>query len=98
MKVIDIIYDNESSPDVDELVNRIHQEVPEGVAMVMTANKDSRERSSSRRANNVIHTYAVTQLPFVVLSDYDREDGDRVYAALYSEEGPITIERIQEKL
>jgi hypothetical protein len=53
---------------------------------------------SKRSANKILNDYAVTQLPFVLLIDSELPEGRQEYAAVYSEEGPITIERINEKL
>lgn len=56
-------------------------------------NVDHRGFIAARDANKIVHDYAVTKLPFILLCDLE----DKPYAALYSEEGPITIERINAK-
>lgn len=56
-------------------------------------NVDTKAFIPKRTANKIANDYAVTQLPFVLITE-----GDNEYAAVYSEEGPITIERINNKL
>lgn len=53
---------------------------------------------SKQEATRVVNAYAVTQLPFVLLIDDTLPEDKQEYAAVYSEEGPITIDRIKEKL
>jgi hypothetical protein len=48
----------------------------------------------NRVARRIMNDYAVSELPFVLISHGDGEE----YAAVYSEEGPITLERINEKV
>ena len=55
---------------------------------------DSKLTSDKRKVNKIINEYAVTQLPFVLLHEDDKEP----FAAIYSEEGPITVDRITAKL
>ncbi len=47
-----------------------------------------------RYANKVVNDYSVTELPFVLFVDDDGKE----YAALYSEEAPLTMDRIMSKL
>lgn len=54
---------------------------------------DSRDTKTRRTAQRIVNNYAVSQFPFILLVD-----GDEEYAAIYSEEGPITVERINEKI
>lgn len=57
-------------------------------------NVDSNVYKTKRAARKMVNDYAVTAFPFVLILDED----DEAYAAIYSEDAPITIERINEKL
>lgn len=61
-------------------------------------NVDSKHFYTARDAKKVMNDYAVTKLPFVLLIDDSLPEDRQEYAAVYSEDGPITIERINEKL
>lgn len=52
------------------------------------------DNGRDKEARRIMREYAVTQLPFAIISD---EDGQE-YATVYSEEGPITLDRINEKI
>lgn len=54
--------------------------------------------TSKRAANKIVNDYAVTRLPFALLIDSELPEDQQEYAAVYSEESPITIERIQQKI
>lgn len=59
-------------------------------------NMDSSDFKTRRQASRIVNEYAVTQLPFILLFEDQRDEEG--YAAVYSEDRPITIERIQEKI
>lgn len=61
-------------------------------------NVNSKGFIAKRDAQKIVNDYAVTKLPFVLLVDDSLPEGEQEYAAVYSEEGPITIERINAKL
>lgn len=60
---------------------------------IQICNVDNTAFIPQRNAQKIMNDYAVTQLPFVLLCDEE----DKAYSAVYSEEGPITIERINQK-
>ncbi len=57
-------------------------------------NIESSDYKSRTMARKTANNYAVSQYPFILLIDEDGEE----FAALYAEDGPITAERINEKL
>lgn len=57
-------------------------------------NVESSDFKSRRGGRKIASDYAVSEFPFLLLVD---EDGQE-FAALYSEDGPITAERINDKL
>jgi hypothetical protein len=61
-------------------------------------NVDDRRFIAKRDANKIVNDYAVTKLPFVLLVDDSLPEDKQEFAAVYSEEGPITIDRINAKL
>lgn len=95
MKKIQIINDREhpldQMPFMEDGPGK--QELLDEVLYWEIFNLDMVTGKGQRYARRIIGEYAVTELPFMLLLE-----DDEVYAALYSEEGPITIERINEKL
>lgn len=92
-KTIKIVVDNQTLNEGFKLVTR-----EDGVTLfpdfkVELHNVDHKGFIAKRNANKIVNDYAVTKLPFVLLCD-----GDKEYAAVYSETGDITQERINEKL
>lgn len=92
MKHVKIITDRENLRQADELMVELIKARHDQVAYSRDT-VDCSDRKSCLRAKKIVNEYAVTKLPFVVISD---EDGE--YAAVYSEEGPITPERVNAKL
>lgn len=92
MKYIKIITDKENLREADELMVRLMRDHQEHVGYSRDT-VDCSNRKSSQTAKKIINDYAVSKLPFVLISD-----DDSGYAAVYSEEGPITPERVNAKL
>lgn len=83
--MIEIVFDNED-------VSGIMKQLEELGIEARDYNKSSKKFQIKRRANKIINSYAVTKLPFVLISTDDKE-----VAAVYSEEGDITLDRILNK-
>lgn len=98
MKTIIFVSDKEVRRSmVDPLSVEVMKEL-KGQATFAIVSVDQGTFTAKRTANKIVNDYAVTQLPFVLLTDGERPEGEQEYAAVYSEEGPITVERIKAKL
>ena len=97
MKTIHIVTNKETKSECDKLVADISKK-KELRVFIEILNANSTNFLTKREAGSVINKYAVTKLPFVLLTDNDLPEDKQEYAAVYSEEGPITIDRINAKL
>jgi hypothetical protein len=90
MKTIKFVIDNETQHFKDDTfwIESLDD------TMVQFLNVNSKHFHTARDAKKLMSDYAVTELPFALFID---ENGDE-YAACYSEEGPITLDRINAKL
>lgn len=97
MKSIKIVVNNEISAEVKKIVtyseDSKYAEDTFANLNIEFYNVNSTDFTHHRKANKIVNDYAVTKLPFVLLCD-----GDKEYAAVYSEDKDVTIERIIEKL
>lgn len=102
MTTIHYIYDRDSKPEKHPMFNVGEDfEVPEVEANWWFHDTQDKKFIPKRTANKLKDDYAVTKLPFVLLAEEDELGDNEIgfpYAAVYSEEGPITIERIKNKL
>ena len=97
MKTIHIVTNKETKSECDKLVADISKK-KELRVFIEILNANSTNFLTKREDGSVINKYAVTKLPFVLLTDNDLPEDKQEYAAVYSEEGPITIDRINAKL
>ena len=96
MITIEIITDHLCEPETIAILhNECYYNKPVKFEVWHADVKSSKSKRESRR---VISKYAVTKLPFVLLIDDELPKDEQEYAAVYSESGPITIDRINEKL
>jgi hypothetical protein len=96
MKTIYIVSNKEVRSQVDKLL--VKPSKITGQTFIEIASVDCPDFNTRREANAVMNKYAVTKLPFVLLIDRDLPEDKQEYAAVYSEEGPITVDRINTKL
>lgn len=94
-RIIDVkvLTSRELHKEVLELVKQTSNELKDHQFIFQILVENSKIFLEKRRFNKIINTYAVTKLPFVLISEDDKD-----IAAVYSEEMPITVERILEKL
>lgn len=94
MTTLEVVHDKETAGICVELIQAMNDGKFIKDVSVFPNSVDSKKFIHARRANKFVNDYAVTQLPFVLLVDEKLNE----YAAVYSEETPITIDRINEKL
>jgi len=92
MKTITIVCDFSTSSVADDLAQSLENTLGD-FPSVEVASIDRGSFASKRSAKKIANDYAVTMYPFVVL-----KDNEEVTGAVYSEEGPVTVERILNKL
>ena len=96
MKIIKFISNKEVRPYVDRLM--MHSKKFKEQLFFELLSVDCKDFITRRDATTTMHKYAVTKLPFVLLIDDSLPEDKQEYAAVYSEEGPITVDRINAKL
>jgi hypothetical protein len=96
MKVINIIHDTtQMATDIQKQLGKELFELGGQLAFWGTL---SNVYKAKRYANKIVNAYAVTELPFVLLIDDELPEDKQEYAAIYSEEAPLSIERIKAKI
>ena len=101
MKTIKFISNKEVRQEVDVLMVNFFKPLNKGFNKNMFTellSTDSKDFITRRDATTIMHKYAVTKLPFVLILDDELPEDKQEYAAVYSEEDPITVDRINNKI